>query len=209
MTGSKNESAAVCRHLAKPRWPIEGSLEDDMAEGFQAALSTLSSAGFEIRDLDLPASFSQLPEATMTIFRYEGAQTHKDRFQEYGPRIGVKLAALVDEGLRIERGVYEQALAALAAVRVDFAVLAEKHPVWITPSALGPAPKGLASTGDPRANAPFTALGVPAISQPFGHAPSRLPLGLQLAAAQGQEGGLLKTALECEKVLSETKQTNR
>jgi amidase len=115
----------------------------------------------------------------------------------------------VEEGLRIERGVYEQALAVLAAVRVDFAVLAEKHPVWITPSALGPAPKGLASTGDPRANAPFTALGVPAISLPFGYAPSNLPLGLQLAAAQGQEGGLLKTALECEKVLSENQQPNR
>ncbi|MEX2303019.1 MAG: amidase [Bryobacterales bacterium] len=209
MTGSKNESAAVCRHLARPRWPILGSLEDDMAEGFEGALATLTSAGFEIHDIDLPRSFLQLPEATMTIFRYEGAQTHKDRFQEYGSRIGVKLAALVDEGLRIERGVYEQALAVLAAVRAEFAALAEKHPLWITPSALGPAPKGLASTGDPRANAPFTALGVPAISLPFGYAHSKLPLGLQLAAAQGQEGDLLKTALECEKVLSQNKQPNR
>jgi Asp-tRNA(Asn)/Glu-tRNA(Gln) amidotransferase A subunit family amidase len=209
LTGSKREPTAGCRHLARPRWPLLGSLEDDMAQGFERALSTLTSAGFEIHELELPQSFTQLPEATMTIFRYEGAQTHKSRFEEYGPRIGVKLAALVEEGLRIERGVYEQALAALAGVRADFAALAEKHPVWITPSALGPAPSGLASTGDPRANAPFTALGVPAISLPFGYAPSKLPLGLQLAAARGEEDGLLKTALECERALSQSRQPNR
>jgi Asp-tRNA(Asn)/Glu-tRNA(Gln) amidotransferase A subunit family amidase len=209
MTGSKGVSAEGTRHLARPRWPILGSLEHDMVEGFEGALSTLTAAGFEIHDLDLPQSFSQLPEATMTIFRYEGAQTHRDRFQEYGSRIGVKLAALVEEGRRTERSVYEQALAVLAGVRADFGALTEKHPLWITPSALGPAPKGLASTGDPRANAPFTALGVPAISLPFGCAPSNLPLGLQLAAAQGQEDALLRTALECEKVFSERQQPNR
>jgi Asp-tRNA(Asn)/Glu-tRNA(Gln) amidotransferase A subunit family amidase len=72
----------------------------------------------------------------------------------------------------------------------------------MTPSALGPAPKGLASTGDPRANAPFTALGVPAISLPFARSSAGLPLGLQLAAAAGRERLLLDAAVACEQSLA-------
>lgn len=116
--------------------------------------------------------------------------------------MGAKLAALIGEGLRMNRSTYEQALSQITRAREDFAAIAAEHPVWVTPSALGPAPKSLASTGDPRANAPFTALGVPAVSLPFGTSASGLPLGLQLAAAKGAEAALLATAIECENALS-------
>lgn len=201
-TGTTVAPGAIGRRLAWPRWPIEGELEPEMASGLDQALSKLAKAGFGIHELSLPESFQHLPEATMTISRYEGARTHKERLQQYGSKIGEKLAALVEEGLRIEPGSYQQALARLAQARGDYAELTEKHPLWVTPSALGPAPKGLASTGDPRANAPFTALGVPAISLPFGRAPSGLPLGLQLTAARGAESALLAAALECETTLA-------
>lgn len=201
LAGSNAAQIVADRRLAWPRWPIEGELEPEMASGLDQALSKLAKAGFVIHEISLPESFQRLPAATMTVFRYEGAQTHKDRLAQYGLKIGEKLAVLVEEGLRIDPSRYEQALAQLAQARRDYAELTEKHPVWVTPSALGPAPKGLASTGDPRANAPFTALGVPAISVPFGQAHSGLPLGLQLAAARGREGVLLATALECEKSL--------
>jgi Asp-tRNA(Asn)/Glu-tRNA(Gln) amidotransferase A subunit family amidase len=173
-----------------------------MALEFEQTIVTLSRAGFEIQEIALPVSFQRLPEATLTVFQYEGAQTHKDRFAQHGAAIGEKLALVVEQGLRIDRGRYEQALGLLAEARQAFADSTHEHPVWITPSALGPAPAGLASTGDPRANAPFTALGVPAISLPFGKASSGLPLGLQLAAARNQESALLATALECEKLLA-------
>jgi amidase len=193
---------AAERRLAWPRWPIEGELEPEMATGLDQALAKLASAGFEIHELSLPESFQLLPEATMTISRYEGARTHKDRLEQFGSQIGEKLAVLVEEGLRIDPSRYQQALERLAQARRDYAELTANRPLWVTPSALGPAPKGLASTGDPRANAPFTALGVPAISLPFGLAPSGLPLGMQLAAARGAESGLLAAALECEKSLA-------
>jgi Asp-tRNA(Asn)/Glu-tRNA(Gln) amidotransferase A subunit family amidase len=203
VAGNPQASAVAHRRLAWLRWPIESELEPEMALGFEQAIVTLARAGFEIQEIPLPASFQQLPGATMTVFQYEGAQTNKDRFQQYGLRIGEKLAALVENGLRIDDGRYEQALAQLEEARQAFARSVREHPVWITPSALGPAPVGLASTGVPRANAPFTALGVPAISLPFGKTTSGLPLGLQLAAGCGQESGLLATAAECEKGLAE------
>jgi amidase len=78
------------------------------------------------------------------------------------------------------------------------ASLSSEHPVWLTPAALGAAPEGLASTGDPRCNLPFTALGVPALTLPFARSRKGLPLGLQLTAPAGREDLLLATARACE-----------
>jgi Asp-tRNA(Asn)/Glu-tRNA(Gln) amidotransferase A subunit family amidase len=77
-------------------------------------------------------------------------------------------------------------------------------PVILTPAAPGPAPLGLTSTGDSRLNAPWTALGTPAITIPM-PVGSALPLGLQLTADHGQDARLLQTALKLERILG-TKQ---
>ena len=64
--------------------------------------------------------------------------------------------------------------------------------------------RGLASTGDPRMNAPWTALGTPAISVPM-PVSNGLPLGLQLSAEHGKEARLLRTAVRLQTMLgSET-----
>ncbi len=65
-------------------------------------------------------------------------------------------------------------------------------PLVFTPAATGPAPAGLDTTGDTRANALWTALGVPAISVPV------LPVGLQITAAWDREDLLLAAAVEVE-----------
>jgi Asp-tRNA(Asn)/Glu-tRNA(Gln) amidotransferase A subunit family amidase len=73
-------------------------------------------------------------------------------------------------------------------------------PVILVPSATGPAPFSLASTGDPRMNAPWTALGTPAISIPMGTS-NGLPLGLQLTAGRSDDARLLWTAVQAEAAL--------
>lgn len=67
----------------------------------------------------------------------------------------------------------------------------------LVPSATGPAPRGLASTGDARMNAPWTALGTPAISIPMPVA-GGLPLGLQLTADQGEDARVIRTAMRLQ-----------
>jgi len=74
-------------------------------------------------------------------------------------------------------------------------------PVILMPAATGPAPLGLSSTGDPRMNRPWTALGTPAISIPL-PVRSGLPLGLQLTAENGQDTVLLQTAVRLCKILA-------
>ena len=159
-------------------------------------------AGFVVAPVSLPESFSELPRATKCIMRFEAAEVHRQPFEQHGREIGAKLFELILEGRETRRSEYESSLEVLVKARVDFAALCRNYPVWVTPAAPGPAPKGLSSTGDPSCNLPFTALGVPALSLPFGRGQSGLPLGMQLAAGTNQEDLLLSTALRCESKLT-------
>ena len=66
--------------------------------------------------------------------------------------------------------------------------------LWVCPSATGPAPEGLTSTGDSNMNLPWTHAGMPAISLPAGKAQNGLPLGIQLVAPFGADEQLLAWA---------------
>ncbi|MBI1792490.1 MAG: amidase [Acidobacteria bacterium] len=132
--------------------------------------------------------------AARLINHYEGARTHEARWREHGAAIGAKLAALVEEGLRVPEEAYQAARAILEQSKAMAAELFERCPLIATPAAPGPAPLGLESTGDPRMNAPWTALGVPAITVPLAVPPGGLPLGLQLTAAWGRDAFLVAAA---------------
>lgn len=144
----------------------------------------------------LPAAFQRVLPAVRLVNNYEGARTHEARWKEHGERIGAKLAQLVAGGLQIPRDEYVRAVAAIGEARTAMEAVFREYAVVLTPSAPGPAPVGLASTGDPRMNAPWTGLGCPAISIPMPRgAVSRMPLGLQLTAARGRDSELLSAAV--------------
>ena len=187
--------------LAIMDWPPEGQVTPEMAVCFRAAMKTLASAGMPIRRVPRPSFLDALPAALHTVMAYEAVKEHGEHYRKHGPAIGDKLASLLEEGLEIDRDAYASARQMLASARDAYERWARNHPVAATPAALGPAPQGLESSGDPRCNAPFTALGVPAVSLPMPTPPSQLPMGLQLAAAPGHDGLVLATASACERLL--------
>jgi Asp-tRNA(Asn)/Glu-tRNA(Gln) amidotransferase A subunit family amidase len=63
--------------------------------------------------------------------------------------------------------------------------------LWICPSALGPAPDGIQSTGSPNMNLVWTHAGMPVVTLPAEKAQNGLPLGLQLIGAFGTDEYLL------------------
>ena len=199
----KGVSAAseVPTRLGVPKWPIEGSLDPEMEEGFGRCVERLRESGFSIDNISLPESFAKLPQIIQVVMRYEAAQIHGEDLRKHGSEVGAKLAELLEDGLTIEESEYKTARGDLDQARRDFADLTGECPIWATPSALGPAPYGLETTGDPSCNAPFTSLGVPSISLPFGKAAGGLPLGLQLSAPAGGESLLLAAAQRCELAL--------
>src|SRR2546421_4834975 len=95
---------------------------------------------------------------------------------------------------------YDKAMGYIAECKTRVAELYKDTPVILVPAAPGPAPAGLDSTGDSRMNAPWTALGTPAISIPMPVA-AGLPLGLQLVADHGQDARVIRTAMRLHDML--------
>jgi Asp-tRNA(Asn)/Glu-tRNA(Gln) amidotransferase A subunit family amidase len=175
-------------------------VERPMAEAFAGAVLALVSAGARVQPVDIAEMLTSLDAASNTVMFYEGARFHQERYKEFGTRLGPDLYDLVREGLQISEEQYGRARAFIDASQQRVSALYRKTPIILVPAATGPAPQGLASTGDARMNAPWTAVGTPAISIPM---PVRdgLPLGLQLTADAGQDAQLLQAAVRVQTML--------
>jgi Asp-tRNA(Asn)/Glu-tRNA(Gln) amidotransferase A subunit family amidase len=174
-------------------------VEPEMAAAFQATVQRLKRAGARIKPIDIAPLLARLVAAQGTIATYEGARAHEQRFKEYGDRLDA-VATMVRDGMKIAAAEYESARQVVAECRSQFNEYYKATPVILVPAATGPAPLGLASTGDSRMNAPWTALGTPAISipMPVGDA---LPLGLQLTAQHGEDARVLRTAVRLAQLI--------
>ncbi len=185
---------APARRLWAPEWPGEGELDTAMRDALAVRLLQLESAGFEVVRTPRPAWLGPLHRATKVILAAEAFAVHRERIAQYGDAIGAKLAELVRAGSKIADAEVGEARATVDSARRGFECDLPPGAIAVTPAALGPAPLGLDSTGDPAANAPWTSLGVPAIALPMAQDSRGLPLGLQLSGLRGQEDLALSTA---------------
>ena len=71
---------------------------------------------------------------------------------------------------------------------------------WICPSTVGPAPRGLESTGDPIMNLPWTQAGLPVVGLPAGTHATGLPMGLQIVGRWNADEALLACAEGVQRV---------
>jgi Asp-tRNA(Asn)/Glu-tRNA(Gln) amidotransferase A subunit family amidase len=169
------------------------AVEPAMAEAFKAAVTALQKRGLAVEALPITPMLERLAEETRLVMFFEGSRSHEQRFRDYGDRL-LDLADLVREGLQIPETRYQEALAFITEAKRRIAECFAATPVILVPAATGPAPKGLGSTGDPRVNAPWTALGTPALSVPM--PVNGLPLGLQVTAAHGEDARVLRSAVQ-------------
>ena len=168
--------------------------DPEMANAFRQSIVLLRRSGMAIKPIDIVEELKKLVEAGDVLETYEGARVHEARLKQFGDRLDENIANLVRNGLKIPTQRYDEASRLVADGRMRFAQIFKSTPVILTPAAVGVAPLGLSTTGDPRMNAPWTALGTPAISIPMPVA-SGLPLGLQLTADLGQDARVLRAAL--------------
>lgn len=171
---------------------------------FEETLSRLQSAGYDLHRIPLMADIADIRARHDVIMSAEAAQVHAEWFGEHEALYSAKFQELVKRG----QGVTGPQLAAALAEREEFRAelrrvfLDNDLDLWICPSTVGPAPKGLESTGDPVMNLPWTQAGLPAINLPSGHSADGLPLGLQLVGNWYKDESLLFWAGDIEKVLS-------
>ena len=93
-----------------------------------------------------------------------------------------------------------EALAARDRLVASFLDWASEYDAILTPPAVGEAPTP-DTTGDPRFCSRWSLVGAPAITIPTGLGPNRLPLGLQLVGAPGDDERLLAAAAWAEAML--------
>jgi Asp-tRNA(Asn)/Glu-tRNA(Gln) amidotransferase A subunit family amidase len=74
--------------------------------------------------------------------------------------------------------------------------------LWLSPAAPGPAPHGLASTGSPVMNIPWTQAGLPTLTIPSGTSKNGLPLGLQITGRWMEDAELLDWSQEIARVVA-------
>lgn len=177
---------------------VEFPAEPEMLEAFRRAVQMLGHYGCKVRRFPAPESFGLSLDAVRAIQTYEGARSMRENYEAHGNAIGLKLAELVRAGLAMPEEQYRQSLAILDKARHDMAEVFQTFPVILSAAAVGPAPAGFASTGDPRNNAHWTGLHTPAISIPMLLEEGELPMGLQLAAAPGRDALLLTAACHFE-----------
>jgi Asp-tRNA(Asn)/Glu-tRNA(Gln) amidotransferase A subunit family amidase len=175
-------------------------VEAPMVAAFQSAVAALRRGGVAIRSVNIAAMLADLHDAANTVEFYEGARFHEERYREYGARLA-HMGELVREGLTFSVEKYDEARRRIAEARSRVAEMFKATPVILVPAATGPAPRGLALTGDSRMNSPWTALGTPAITipMPVGEA---LPLGLQLTAAHDQDARVIRAAVRVHQILN-------
>jgi Asp-tRNA(Asn)/Glu-tRNA(Gln) amidotransferase A subunit family amidase len=169
-------------------------VEPEMAHAFRESVALLRKAGVSIKSIDIAAILKKVEMANDLITFYEGARVHEARLKEFGDRLDQPIAALVRDGLKIPAEKYNEAVRTVSDGRARLAEFFKSTPVILTPAATGPAPLGLSTTGDPAMNAPWTALGTPAITIPMPMA-GGLPLGLQLTADLQQDSRTLHAAI--------------
>lgn len=174
-----------------PNW-VDGSLE--MRDTCTRALQTLAETGAETGEIAHPSLFAELTEAQITVMGYEVARTRKDEFENHRDAISPQFAALIEVGLQVTHQAYQNALAIRNCASTLLDHIFQDTDALLVPSAPGPAPLGLDSTGDPLFSRMWNLLQVPSIAIPFGTDPNGLPLGIQLVARRGNDQCLLNIA---------------
>jgi Asp-tRNA(Asn)/Glu-tRNA(Gln) amidotransferase A subunit family amidase len=169
-------------------------VEPEMAHAFRESVALLRKAGIAIQPIDIAAILKKVELANDLITFYEGARVHEERLKEFGDRLDQPIATLVRDGMKIPAEKYDEAMHTVSDGRSRISEFFKSTPVILTPAATGPAPPGLSTTGDPAMNAPWTALGTPAITIPMPVA-GGLPLGLQLTADLRQDSRVLHAAV--------------
>lgn len=175
-------------------------VEPPMAAAFDNALNRLRDAGVSLHPVDLGDMLDRLNDASRVVMCYEAARVHEERYRQHGDALG-QLVLIIREGMAYSEAAYDEARRYVEASRVRVSETFERTPALLVPAAVGRAPHGLSSTGDPRMNAPWTAIGTPAISIPMG-THEGLPLGLQIVADRGEDPLLLGTAAFAERAVS-------
>jgi Asp-tRNA(Asn)/Glu-tRNA(Gln) amidotransferase A subunit family amidase len=181
--------APTLAFIKTPHW------ERMTGEAKDAFMELVGALGDRVEEIDLLASAGDAWDWHKTIMEAEMAASFEREWQQGREKLSPQLRALIERGREIRAVDYQRALRGAARLADNFDELfTERYDAILTPAALGSAPKGLGSTGDPAFCSPWSLTGMPALSLPLMQDASGLPIGAQLVGRRNFDGRLLRTA---------------
>jgi Asp-tRNA(Asn)/Glu-tRNA(Gln) amidotransferase A subunit family amidase len=172
------------------------------AEALRIAVAAAEGAGASVRHLVLPEIVAETWEIHPTVQEFEAHQALAWEYRVHHDAMAPLLRAKLDETTGILPSAYDEARGIANRARSALAKIFDDVDVLLTFSAPGAAPKGLASTGDPRFNRLWTLMGVPCVNIPAYIADGGLPVGVQVIARYGDDAGVLAAARFVEETLA-------
>lgn len=170
-------------------------LWDQMDAGAQAAFDALAE---ELKDcmvdVALPASVANALPWLKTVMEAEMHFNLKALVAAGGDQASAVAREVVDRGSQVLAADYLEALERMQGAANGFNEYFDHFDAIVAPATLGPAPKGLTSTGNPAMSTIWTFAGLPCISMPLLQTEDGLPLGVQLIGPLNGDARLLRTA---------------
>lgn len=195
VTGASNKSNNGCIErigyvdLAKS---TDITVDGDMEAKFRSYLSELARLGYDLTEIELPFRFQEIDAVWQEIFYPEayanlGYLQHSSEYQ----RLGSVIRGVIEKGQVWSQESYARSLEERVSLGNRMAEALSAYDILLLPSALGAAPRGLASTGDPTCTVFTSLLGLPAGNVPMGCNDRGLPLGLQVVSTIQQDRKVL------------------
>ena len=190
--------------LAVPVGPYLEAAEPAARHHLRAVQRRLAAAGFAVREVPILLDYEAVARRHRRLMAHEAAAVHERWHGRHRHLYRPRTAELIEQGRQVSAEEAAAARAGRGELRQELeAALAERGlDLWLTPGATGPAPRGLAATGDPAMQLPWSHAGMPAVVLPAGSSPEGLPLGIQLAARAGDDELLLAWAERLAAVLA-------
>ena len=143
---------------------------------------------------ELPPIVEQTAQWISTVNEAELAFALQREYRHHADALSPTLRQRVEKGSVIPVGEYLAAKDRMPHVACAFDEYFEHYDAILCPAALGGAPRGLASTGNPIMQTVWSFGGLPAVSLPLLNLSGGLPLGVQAVAGRHDDARLLRSA---------------
>jgi Asp-tRNA(Asn)/Glu-tRNA(Gln) amidotransferase A subunit family amidase len=172
-----------------PHWD---QVDGDSKLGFAELVEHL---GDRVEEVELLPSAADAWQGQRTIMDAEVAVNLDREWGRGRDGLSPSLRAQIERGRTVTAFDYQLAVARITPLVDGFRELFEqRYDALVTPAAVGTAPLGLESTGDPIFCSLWTYCGMPAVSLPLLQGSNGLPVGVQLVGPRSGDARLLRTA---------------
>ncbi|MGB3436842.1 amidase [Achromobacter sp.] len=197
--GAEQRRLTIAVQLGNPK---AGLCAESRAE-IERARAVLATHEVQCVTVEAEHETALLLQAHDVIMHYEFARSLAPVLERQGHALSEALRQAVAHGLAIGAGQYQEMREVQAALRQGWSARYGGADLVLTPSTPGPAPHGLAHTGDASYNKIWSVLGWPCLHLPTGFSRAGLPLGMQLVGDLGEDLALLAVGRKLHHLLKQ------